>query len=198
MIDAGIVAVGDICNTVDSATIKASGNLNYYNFIELLGWSPAQAASRYKTGMETAAFFLEKIHDENHLSLNPHAPYSVSPELWELMIPGFAGKTITIHNQESAAENDFFKTGGGDLRKMYFRMKIDNTHFKAPGTRSLPAYLNRLKNALAYFARTQYLYGRIRSGHSSFLSRAVVFLPLPPGQHVYRKQVAGYPGVYEA
>jgi aminodeoxyfutalosine deaminase len=147
MKEAGIVAVGDISNSKDTAGIKMTGNLNYYNFIELLGWSPDQAVSRYKNGMETAAFFLEKSHDENHLSLNPHAPYSVSPELWNLMIPGFSGKTITIHNQESAAENEFFKTGGGDLTKMYSRMKIDNSYFKFPGTNSLPYYLRNLKSA---------------------------------------------------
>jgi aminodeoxyfutalosine deaminase len=147
MTAAGIVAVGDICNTVDTVTVKRSGKLNYYNFIELLGWSPDQAALRYKQGMETAAFFLDNCPDENHLSMNPHAPYSVSEELWDLMIPGFAGKTITIHNQESAAENDFFKTGGGDLTAMYSRMKIDNSHFKAPGITSLSAYLNKLRTA---------------------------------------------------
>ena len=147
MKEAGIVAVGDICNSRDTAGIKMSGNLNYYNFIELLGWSPDQAVSRYKNGMETATFFSEKIHDEKHLSLNPHAPYSASPELWNLMIPGFPGKTITIHNQESAAENEFFQTGGGDLTKMYSRMKIDNSHFKFPATNSLPYYLGNLRSA---------------------------------------------------
>jgi cytosine/adenosine deaminase-related metal-dependent hydrolase len=147
MIQAGIVAVGDICNTVDTVALKQSGRMNYYNFIELLGWSPDQADSRYKNGMDTAAFFLDKCHDEKHLSLAPHAPYSISSELWELMIPGFTGKTITIHNQESSAENDFFQTGKGELTKMYARLKIDNFHFKAPGTHSLPAYLTKLKTA---------------------------------------------------
>ena len=147
MIAAGIVAVGDICNTVDTVAIKQSGNLNYYNFIELLGWSPDQAVSRFKKGMETVAFFLDNCPDEKHLSINPHAPYSVSEELWNLMIPGFTGKTITIHNQESAAENDFFKTGGGGLTAMYAQMKIDNTHFKTPRITSLSAYLNKLKTA---------------------------------------------------
>ena len=56
-----------------------------------------------------------------HLSLNPHAPYSVSDQLWNLMKPDFKGKTITIHNQESLAENEFFLTGSGDLQRMYAR-----------------------------------------------------------------------------
>lgn len=147
MLNAGIVAVGDICNTAESLTIKSSLQLSYYNFIELLGWSPAQAVSRFKNGKDIAALFLQGLQDEEHLSLNPHAPYSISTELWNLMMPEFPGKTITIHNQESADENEFFKTGRGRLPDFYASLKIDNAHFNAPGTRSLAFYLNKLKAA---------------------------------------------------
>ena len=34
MIENGIVAVGDICNTADTLLQKQKGNLHYYNFIE--------------------------------------------------------------------------------------------------------------------------------------------------------------------
>jgi cytosine/adenosine deaminase-related metal-dependent hydrolase len=149
MLAAGIVAVGDICNTSDTAIPKSAKRLAYYNFIELFGWSPELAVSRYENGKKIADFFIEKELDEKHQSLNPHAPYSVSPELWNLMKPGFRGKTITIHNQESAAENEFFITGGGDLARMYSQMKMNTLHFKAPGTSSLPYYLQRLEDASA-------------------------------------------------
>ena len=43
MLKAGIVAVGDICNTCDTRFRKSAKRLDYYNFIELLGWSPEQA-----------------------------------------------------------------------------------------------------------------------------------------------------------
>ncbi len=59
----------------------------------------------------------------------------------------FLHKTITIHNQESAAENEYFISGSGDLTRMYSLMKMDSRHFKAPGTRSLPYYLPKLKTA---------------------------------------------------
>ena len=147
MLKAGIVAVGDICNTADTAVSKTAKRLDYYNFLELLGWAPEQAVARYESGKKLAALFNEMEHDENHLSLNPHAPYSVSDELWSLMGPDFKDKTITIHNQESAAENEFFKSGNGDLTQMYSLMKMDISHFKAPGSRSLPYYLPRLKSA---------------------------------------------------
>ncbi len=108
MLAAGIVAIGDISNTTDSLAVKSQQRISYYNFIELLGWSPSQAQTRFNEGKKLAGLFLQALGDENHLSLNPHAPYSISSELWNLMIPQFAGKTITVHNQESADENEFF------------------------------------------------------------------------------------------
>jgi len=147
MLSAGIVAAGDICNTADSLALKSKRRMDYYNFVELLGWVSAQASARYEQGRQTADLLLAGGQDEKHLSINPHAPYSVSEELWELMIPGFTGKTITIHNQESAAENEFFKQGTGGFSDMYARMKMDTAHFQAPGSNSLPFYLHKLKNA---------------------------------------------------
>ena len=147
MLKAGIVAVGDICNTIDTLEEKSFGRISYYNFIELFGWDPQQSATRYQAGKQLAALFLDKGADNMHVSLTPHAAYSVSDQLWKLMEPDFNGKTISIHNQESAAENEFFISGKGGLEAMYSGMKINNNHFKPPGIRSLPYYLNKLKGA---------------------------------------------------
>jgi cytosine/adenosine deaminase-related metal-dependent hydrolase len=147
MLDAGIVAVGDISNTADTGFVKKAKRLDYYHFIELLGWAPEIARARYEAGRKLADEFISLGLDENHLSFVPHAPYSVSAELWDLMKTGFRGKTITIHNQESLAENEFFSTGNGDLNRLYSEMKMDISHFKAPGSRSLPYYLPKLAEA---------------------------------------------------
>ena len=93
--------------------------LYYYHFIEILGWAPKMARARFDAGKKLADEFISLGLDENHLSLVPHAPYSVSTELWDLMKAGFRAKTITIHNQESLAENEFFLTGNGDLNRLY-------------------------------------------------------------------------------
>src|SRR5450755_4761175 len=55
MLETGITGVGDICNTADTGMLKSAGRLFYYNFIELLGWMPDQAASRYENGLKLAA-----------------------------------------------------------------------------------------------------------------------------------------------
>ena len=161
MMDAGIVAVGDISNTQDALFLKKAKHLEYYHFIELLGWARGIARSRYDAGKKLADEFISQGLDEKHISLVPHAPYSVSVELWDLMKTGFRSKTVTIHNQESLAENDFFSTGNGDLNRLYTEMKMDNSHFKAPGSRSLPYYLSKLSGA-----------GRILLVHNTFMDEA--------------------------
>jgi len=174
MLAAGIVAVGDICNTADSRIQKSENNLPYYDFIELLGWMPGQAEARFESGRRLADLFKEEGQDENHLALTPHAPYSVSEDLWNRMIPGFKGKTITIHNQESAAENEFFSTAGGDLTRMYSRMNIVSDHFKAPGSTSLSFFLPKLKTA-----------SKILLVHNTFMNEADVLLTKSFGEDIY-------------
>ena len=147
MLRSGIVAVGDICNTANTISQKSANNLNYYNFIELVGWSPARAVPGYEAASMLALSFLAKSGNNDHWSFSPHAPYSVSSELWGLMSPHFHGKTITIHNQEAAAENEYFMNGSGDLTRLYSMLKLDTSHFTAPGRNSLPYYLPRLKPA---------------------------------------------------
>jgi aminodeoxyfutalosine deaminase len=126
MLDQGIVGVGDICNNTSSLLQKKGERLSYYNFIELL--SP-----------------------RNQLAMAPHAPYSVSEELWQMLIPFFKGKTISMHNQETNAEDEFFKEGKGDLNRMYARMNIDNSFFRPSGKSSFQTVfpmLGRAKNVL--------------------------------------------------
>jgi cytosine/adenosine deaminase-related metal-dependent hydrolase len=147
MLRAGIVAVGDICNGADSRMVKSKHRLDYYNFIEVLGWAPAIAANRYAFAIETATLFMESGVDEKNISFSPHAPYSVSDELWNLLKPGFNHKTVTIHNQESAAENEYFHHGTGDLNRLYEQMKMDARHFSIPRMSSLSYYLPKLKTA---------------------------------------------------
>ena len=77
----------------------------------------------------------------------PHAPYSVSEELWKFIQPYFSQKTTTIHNQETGFEDEFFLSGKGDLLRMYAAMNIDNSFFKPTGKSSLRSYLHKLNSA---------------------------------------------------
>jgi|KBSMisStaDraftv2_1062788.scaffolds.fasta_scaffold06908_5 cytosine/adenosine deaminase-related metal-dependent hydrolase len=143
----GIVALGDICNTGQTIPLKTRSRLAYYNFVEILGWMPSQASQRFEAGRRLFEEFVRAVGDETHLSISPHAPYSVSGPLWNLISPGFVGKTITIHNQETESENALFQSGSGDFLRMFDTLGIDNTAFKAPGQSSLPYYFKKLKSA---------------------------------------------------
>ena len=51
-------------------------------------------------------------------------------------------QTISIHNQESAAENIFMQTAIGDFTRLYEKFGIDISHFKAGFDSSLAAYIH--------------------------------------------------------
>lgn len=151
MLQEGIVAVGDISNNALTAAQKQKGHLAYHTFIEISGWKPAIAESRFANAQNVMEQFrlIEAAASLNPLksSFSPHAPYSVSKELWQMMMPHFEGNTVTIHNQETPAENELFLNGTGDFVRMYQAMKIDQTHFSPTGQNSLPSYFPQLKNA---------------------------------------------------
>jgi aminodeoxyfutalosine deaminase len=125
MIADGIVAVGDICNTANSASMKATSTLFYKNFIEALGFVPDMAAEKYSELLK-----IQRAFNQQHVtaSLAPHAAYSVSKLLLTLVNYNNTDQTITVHNQESVAEHDFFmhKTGPFiDFYKNTLRTDID-------------------------------------------------------------------------
>ena len=144
MIANGIVAVGDISNTLDTLSQKAKHNLAYYSFVELYDLDPTRAADKILAGLE-----MQKQFQENcvRASLVPHAPYSVTNNLWHLLSAHFGIHTISMHNQETTDENDFFKTKSGSFLGMYERTKVNLDFFKATGLSSLQSVLPIFKNA---------------------------------------------------
>ncbi len=80
-------------------------------------------------------------------SIVPHAPYSVSENLWQLMQPFFSGKVVSIHNQETRFEDEFFLAGTGEFTRMYRLMHIDNSHHQPTKKTSLQSYFHWLANA---------------------------------------------------
>lgn len=133
MIGSGIVAVGDICNTGDTIAVKRKKNIFYHNFIEVTGFSDAIAEVRFN---KVAEVYAEFIKDGSHrVSIAPHSPYSVSDKLFQLISAHSKGSLLTIHNQESIAETEFFTSGKGELLELYKALNIDITHF-VPSTQS--------------------------------------------------------------
>ncbi|HSF89537.1 MAG TPA: amidohydrolase family protein, partial [Saprospiraceae bacterium] len=68
----------------------------------------------------------------------PHAPYSVSPKLFRQINDLNATKgTISIHNQETSAEEDFFLKGEGGFFDFYKNFGFDLSHFSATDQTSI-------------------------------------------------------------
>ena len=149
MVTNGIVAVGDICNNLSTLPQKQKNQLSYYNFIEVSGWLPSVANQRFEKSLAYYNSFNQPQtpNPKPQTSLAPHAPYSVSNELWALLSPYFEGKTVTIHNQETAFEDSLFLNGGGDFSRMYQMMKLDTSFFNPTGKSSLQSYFSKMGKA---------------------------------------------------
>jgi cytosine/adenosine deaminase-related metal-dependent hydrolase len=142
MLANGIVAVGDICNTPNTVEQKKKGRLQYHNFIETMGFIEQTAAQRFEASRAVYDQFARLYRNPAESnSIVPHAPYSVSPALFQ-MITHFPGNhLLTIHSQESAAEREFIEKGTGDLHRLYQALHIDISFYKPRVTGSLAAYL---------------------------------------------------------
>lgn len=131
MLDGGIVAVGDISNVIDTFAQKSKGNLRYYTFTEFFDFLQNDSAQpefdKYKAVYDQLN--LPKGHQK---SCSPHAPYSVSPKLFDLINEVNAGqnKTISIHNQETPPENQLFMDKSGDFVKFYAGFGISLNEFQ--------------------------------------------------------------------
>jgi len=147
MIRNGIVAAGDICNNILTLSQKEKGRIHYYNFIETSGWLPGVSVARFERAKDLFDAFSSSAAGHLHISIVPHAPYSVSENLWKSIKPFFENRTVSMHNQETAFEDEFFLTGTGDFRRMYDLMKIDNSHHRPTKKSSLQSNFSNLVDA---------------------------------------------------
>ena len=145
MYDNGIVAVGDICNTIDSIAIKKQSKLQWHNFIEVSGFVDAVAEKLFAAIKIIREQFLSTINYQLS-TLSPHAPYSVSKKLFELLNGATANQIITIHNQECSAENELYQNKTGDFLQLYKNFGIDITSFIPTGKTSLQSWLPYFTN----------------------------------------------------
>ena len=144
MYNNGIVAVGDICNTLDTLSQKHKNKLAYYSFVELYDLDPTRSDDKINAGLK-----IQEAFEQNcvRASLVPHAPYSVSFNLWKLLSNYFGAHTITMHNQETMDENEFFEKKTGSFLGMYERTKVSLDFFEATGRSSLQSVLPYFKKA---------------------------------------------------
>jgi aminodeoxyfutalosine deaminase len=148
MLQAGIVAAGDISNTQVTIEVKKRSQIEWLTFVETFGFHPSRAQS----AIENALSVYSQFEEANlHASVVPHSPYSVSHELFGKLadLKGQECRIISMHNQESRAENRFFRSGDGPILDHITRnLGLDASHWVPSGKSSLETILSQLPDSL--------------------------------------------------
>ncbi|HMK24564.1 MAG TPA: amidohydrolase family protein [Chitinophagaceae bacterium] len=154
MYDNGIVAVGDIGNTADTASVKSKSRIRWQNFVEVLSFTDEKAEenfNHYKKVAESLEQRLQTSNIQHRTSLVPHAPYSISPKTFQLINEATKDQVISIHNQEHPAEDELYKSGGGDYLKLFKIFGIDGSPFPVTGKSSIRSVLPYFNNGQTIF-----------------------------------------------
>ncbi len=132
MLQQGIVAVGDISNRSDTFETKRRSALNYYTFLEVFDFFQGDKSQDVFFNAEK---LLSKYPKQSNcrISISPHAPYSCSPELFDLVDSYYENKKaiLSIHNQETVQETLMFKDKTGDIVHLFESYGIDLSSFPA-------------------------------------------------------------------
>ena len=134
----GIVAVGDISNSNVTIPVKAKSKLHYHSFIETFSFLPERAQEVF----DKALALLNEFKPQS-CSITPHAPYSVSKDLFKL-IKKYAetgDNLISMHNQECDDENKFFRYKLGAFVDLYKHFGMDISYFKPQARNSLQSVI---------------------------------------------------------
>ncbi len=144
MYEAGIVAVGDISNKADTASQKLKSEIRYYTFVEMFDF--LQDAWAEDTYQQYEAVYEKHSNGQgNNKSKVPHAPYTVSKSLFKkLKTANTEGSTVSLHNQETLDENQFFLEKRGAFINFYKNFNINIDAFQPTGKNSIDYALENM------------------------------------------------------
>jgi cytosine/adenosine deaminase-related metal-dependent hydrolase len=143
----GIAAIGDISNTDYTFEIKRKSKIAYHTFIEIFSTITELAQIKFDAALE-----LHKNLDNKGLpsSIVPHAPYSVSPEMFRLISNYALEKKhfFSIHNQESHSENELFLSKSGKLHDTLKELGVNFDAIPQTGKNSLESVINQIDKSI--------------------------------------------------
>ncbi len=146
----GIVAVGDIANGTDTLTTRLSAGMHIHSFVESTGFTEVKASERFSFSEKVYRQFQQQSADSHQFllrqSIVPHAPYSVSPALFSLINTFDETALLSIHNQETTAENELYTRGKSAFDEFYRSFHIDSSFFKPSRKSSLQTFLPQLSS----------------------------------------------------
>ncbi len=137
----GTALVGDVTNTLAADQCLRESPLAGAMFYELLGFNAIEAeqlvanAGNALDGLEARSGWTRTIV--------PHAPYSVSPDLFRAIGKAAGDRPMSIHIGESRDEMTFLQDATGAWRELLDRLGAWNDRWKPPGCGPVE-YLERL------------------------------------------------------
>lgn len=129
----GTVAVGDIANALITPRLLAEARMPAVVFHELLGFRVTDGRRHVE---EALARHGALAGEGVRLAVAPHAPFSVSPELFGAIRDWAAGATppiTSVHVAESPEEVELLATGGGPWRDRLNALGAWREGWVAPG-----------------------------------------------------------------
>jgi aminodeoxyfutalosine deaminase len=141
----GTGVLGDISNTLATASLLRDASVSAQMFYELLGFNASDPESMTRDA-RAKADAAASIEDDLRVSLAPHAPYSVSPALFAAIradVDAHPGRVTSVHLCESPEEVEFIRRGTGPWRVLLEELGVWTDTWQAPGT-SPVEYLERL------------------------------------------------------
>ncbi|MBF8276710.1 MAG: atzA [Candidatus Brocadiaceae bacterium] len=142
-IESGVTTVADISNTGHAFSVLKKSPLRKVVYKEIIGLKSEQAADIMKKLKEE----IPQIKTDELLSvgLSPHAPYSVSRELYQAVC-GFAGESrlpVCTHLAETLDEIEFLTKGTGIFPAFLRQIRALPEGWKPPETTPI-RYLNEM------------------------------------------------------
>lgn len=143
----GIVAVGDIANTSDTLDLRVQSKIHFHSFVEALGFTESPQR-QFDYAMAVYHAFEAQEQEDKILkqSIVPHAPYSVSQQLFSLIDKFDEYALLSIHNQECHAEDEYYLTKKGAMNDLFQSLGIDDAFFSPSGKTSIQTYLQWLSD----------------------------------------------------
>ncbi len=159
MADNGIVAIADVCNSSYAIAIKRKSRLYFHNLIEVINLYDENLRTQLAQFNLLLTEHKDLDLDRTSHSLTPHAPYSVSKSTFKAINEASANAIISIHNQETQAENQLFQTGQGSFLTLYKELRAHSLPIEICGKTSFQTWL-------PYFTKGQ----TILIVHNTFIS----------------------------